>query len=60
MADGRPRVVVTGMGVVAPLGIGLDEFWANAIAGRSGVGRMTQADPSNYPCQVAGEVNDFD
>ena len=57
---GRPRVVVTGMGVVAPLGIGLDEFWANAIAGRSGVGRMTQADPTNYPCQVAGEVNDFD
>ncbi|PKN79468.1 MAG: beta-ketoacyl-[acyl-carrier-protein] synthase II [Chloroflexi bacterium HGW-Chloroflexi-9] len=60
MADGRPRVVVTGMGVVAPLGIGLDEFWANAIAGRSGVGRMTQADPTNYPCQVAGEVTDFD
>ncbi|MDA1240979.1 MAG: beta-ketoacyl-ACP synthase II [Chloroflexi bacterium] len=60
MADGRPRVVVTGMGVLAPLGIGLDEFWANASAGRSGIGPMTLADPSAYPCQVAGEVNDFD
>ncbi len=60
MTDGRPRVVVTGMGVVAPLGIGLDQFWTNAIEGRSGVGRMTQTDPSAYPCQVAGEVNDFD
>ncbi len=60
MADGRPRVVVTGMGVIAPLGIGLDDFWANATAGRSGVGRMTLADPSAYPCQVAGECLDFD
>ena len=60
MADGRPRVVVTGMGVIAPLGIGLDEFWTNAAAGKSGVGRMTLADPSAYPCQVAGECLDFD
>ncbi len=60
MSDGRPRVVVTGLGVVAPLGTGLDEFWANASAGRSGVGRMTLVDPSAYPCQVAGEVKDFD
>lgn len=60
MTDGRPRVVVTGMGVVAPLGIGLDEFWRNAADGKSGVGRMTLADPSDYPCQVAGECLDFD
>src|SRR5690606_25188443 len=60
MADGRPRVVVTGMGVIAPLGIGLDEFWKNAAEGRSGVGRMTLADPTDYPCQVAGECLDFD
>ncbi len=60
MPDGRTRVVVTGLGVVAPLGIGLDAFWTAAAEGRSGVGRMTQADPSAYPCQVAGECNDFD
>ncbi len=60
MADGRPRVVVTGLGVVAPLGIGLDEFWTNAAAGKSGVARMTLADPGAYPCQVAGECLDFD
>ena len=60
MADGRPRIVVTGMGVIAPLGIGLDEFWTNAAEGKSGVGRMTLADPSEYPCQVAGECLDFD
>jgi len=60
MADGRPRVVVTGLGVVAPLGIGLDEFWTNAADGKSGVARMTLADPSAYPCQVAGECLDFD
>jgi 3-oxoacyl-[acyl-carrier-protein] synthase II len=60
MAAGRPRVVVTGLGVISPLGIGLDAFWSAAIEGRSGVGRMTLADPSAYPCQVAGECLDFD
>ncbi|MQC19434.1 MAG: beta-ketoacyl-[acyl-carrier-protein] synthase II [Chloroflexi bacterium] len=60
MTDGRSRVVVTGLGVVAPLGIGIDAFWSSAVEGRSGVGRMTQADPSAYPCQVAGECSDFD
>ncbi len=60
MADGRPRVVVTGMGVISPLGIGVETFWANATAGRSGVALMTQADTAEFPCKVAGEVNDFD
>ncbi len=60
MADGRPRVVVTGIGVVSPLGIGVDEFWANATAGKSGVRPMQQADTTNYPCKVAGEAMDFD
>ena len=58
--SGRRRVVVTGMGVIAPLGVGLQLFWENAVAGRSGIRRMTLADPANYPCQVAGEVPDFD
>jgi len=56
----RRRVVVTGMGVVSPLGNTLDEFWARAIAAESGVTRMTLADPAKYPCQVAGEVKDWD
>jgi 3-oxoacyl-[acyl-carrier-protein] synthase II len=58
--DGRRRVVVTGMGVISPIGIGIDEFWSSALAGKSGIRRMTQADPTGYPCHVAGEVQDFD
>lgn len=48
------------MGVVSPLGKGLTEFWAGLTAGRSGIRRITLCDPSPYPCQVAGEVPDFD
>ena len=56
----RRRVVITGMGAITPLGVGLEQFWENAVAGQSGIRRMTLADPANYPCQVAGEVPDFD
>ena len=59
-ADGRPRVVVTGLGVVSPIGIGLETFWAAATAGQSGAAVMTHADTGPYPCKVAGECNDFD
>ncbi|RLT42137.1 MAG: beta-ketoacyl-[acyl-carrier-protein] synthase II [Chloroflexi bacterium] len=48
------------MGAITPLGVGLDRFWENAVAGRSGIRRMTLLDPASYPCQVAGEVPDFD
>src|SRR3989304_6101073 len=48
------------MGAVTPLGVGVEAFWKHAVAGHSGIRRMTQADPSAYPCQVAGEVPDFD
>src|SRR3989304_2229504 len=58
--NGRRRVVVTGMGAVTPLGVGVETFWAQAVAGRSGIRRMTLADPSHYPCQIAGEVPEFD
>ena len=54
------RVVVTGMGVVSPLGVGIDTFWDGLINGRSGVRRITRFDPSPYPSQIAGEVPDFD
>lgn len=54
----RP-VVITGLGVVSPIGIGVDAFWESLVAGRSGVGRVTAFDPSPFPCQVAAAVADF-
>jgi 3-oxoacyl-[acyl-carrier-protein] synthase II len=54
------RVVVTGLGVVSPLGVGVSAFWKALIAGQSGVRRITRFDPSPFPCQIAGEVPDFD
>ena len=54
------RVVITGMGVVSVLGMGLPTFWAGLVAGRSGIRRITQFDASHLPCQIAGEVPDFD
>ena len=58
--NGRKRVVVTGMGVVSPLGLSVDEFWGNLVAGKSGIGRITQADASSFPSDLAGEASDFD
>ena len=56
----KRRVVITGMGVVAPNGIGVDNFWDSLVHGRSGVRKITHFDVSSYPCQVAAEVPDFD
>lgn len=56
----KRRVVVTGLGVVSPVGIGVDTAWANIVAGRSGIARITRFDPSTFASQVAGEVKDFD
>jgi 3-oxoacyl-[acyl-carrier-protein] synthase II len=53
------RVVITGLGVVSPLGIGVEPFWEGLVTGRSGIGRITHFDPSAYPCQIAGEVPNF-
>ncbi|PMP78889.1 MAG: beta-ketoacyl-[acyl-carrier-protein] synthase II, partial [Chloroflexus aggregans] len=53
------RVVVTGIGVVSPFGVGLEPFWSGLTAGRSAIGRITFFDPSSYPCQIAGQANDF-
>jgi len=58
-AAGR-RVVVTGMGVVTPLGHDLQTFWANITSGRSGVSRITTFDPSEFTTQIAAEIRDFD
>jgi len=56
----RLRVVVTGMGALSPLGNAVEEMWTRAIAGESGIRRLTLVDPLNYPCQVGGEVRDWD
>ena len=53
------RVVITGLGIVSPIGIGKVAFWENLIAGQSGVDYITAFDPSPFPCQVAAEVKDF-
>lgn len=54
------RVVVTGLGIVSPVGSTLYQAWGNLIAGRSGIGRITQFDTQSFPVQIAGEVKDFD
>ncbi len=54
------RVVITGLGVVTPLGTDLDTFWKRLIAGESGIDRITAFDPTGYDTQVAGEVRNFD
>ncbi|MFO1398649.1 MAG: beta-ketoacyl-ACP synthase II [Burkholderiales bacterium] len=56
----RRRVVVTGLGIISPVGIGLAESWANILAGHSGIARITRFDASHFPSQIAGEVKGFD
>lgn len=55
----RRRVVVTGLGVVAPNGIGKDPFWESLVAGKSAIGPISLFDASTYPCRIAAEVTDF-
>jgi act minimal PKS chain-length factor (CLF/KS beta) len=52
-------VVVTGVGVVAPTGIGIDQHWQAVLAGKSGIGRITRFDPSPYPVKIGGQVPGF-
>ena len=56
----KRRVVITGLGVVSPVGIGVQTSWSNLIAGKSGITRISKFDPSNFASQIAGEVKDFD
>ena len=58
-ARGRPRVVITGMGIMSPLGHTAEESWESLLNGRSGIGPITQFDPSRLPVSIAGEVKDF-
>ena len=54
------RVVVTGVGLVCGCGIGTDEVWRNLLAGKSGIGPITQFDATAFDCRIAGEVRNFD
>ena len=56
----KRRVVVTGVGPVTPIGIGKDTFWNNLVAGKSGIGPITQFDTTDFTVKIAGEVKDFD
>ncbi len=55
----RRRVVVTGLGLISPVGNSVEEGWANLLAGRSGIGTITRFDASGYACRIAGEVKGF-
>ena len=55
----RNRVVITGMGIVAPNGIGIESYWESLLAGRSGIGPITLFDASDFKSRIAGEVKNF-
>jgi 3-oxoacyl-[acyl-carrier-protein] synthase II len=55
----RRRVVVTGVGLVSPLGVGTETNWRGLLEGRSGIGPITRFDPKDYPARIAGEVHGF-
>lgn len=57
--ESRRRVVITGLGILCPVGIGVDESWQNIVAGRSGIGPVTSFDASGYASRIAGEVKGF-
>ena len=56
----RRRVVITGLGIVSPVGNTIEQAWQNIIAGRSGIDRITRFDVSTFPVQIGGEVRNFD
>ena len=55
----KRRVVITGLGIVSPLGIGVKDNWERIVAGKSGIGRISAFDASGFPSQIAGEVKGF-
>jgi 3-oxoacyl-[acyl-carrier-protein] synthase II len=54
------RVVITGIGLVTPLGIGIEDNWTALVNGRSGIGPITQFDASTFATKIAGEVKGFE
>ncbi|MFF9093088.1 ketosynthase chain-length factor [Streptomyces sp. NPDC014802] len=60
MTTSSPAPVITGLGIVAPTGIGVEAHWASVLAGKSGIGRIARFDPESYPVRYAGQVPGFD
>ena len=60
MKTTNSRLVITGMGAVTPIGIGVEEYWSNLVAGKCGVDKITKFDVSELPVKIAAEVKDFD
>ncbi len=56
----KRRVVITGLGIVSPVGNDIHTAWQNIVGGQSGIGRITRFDPTDFNCHIAGEVKDFD
>jgi len=56
----KRRVVITGLGIISPVGNDISTAWDNIVNGRSGIGRISRFDPSAFSCHIAGEVKDFD
>ncbi len=56
----RRKVVITGLGIISPVGNTVEQAWQNILAGRSGINKITRFDASTFPVQIAGEVKDFD
>ncbi|MEM9777021.1 MAG: beta-ketoacyl synthase N-terminal-like domain-containing protein, partial [Chloroflexota bacterium] len=57
---GDPRVVITGMGAITPIGNTAEASWQSLMHGRSGINQVTHFDTSDIPCKIAGEVKNFD
>lgn len=55
----KRRVVITGLGIISPVGIGISENWQNITSGRGGISRITQFDAKGFPSEIAGEVKNF-
>ncbi|HRT25848.1 MAG TPA: beta-ketoacyl synthase N-terminal-like domain-containing protein, partial [Candidatus Saccharicenans sp.] len=56
----KRRVVITGIGLVTPLGVGIEANWEALLAGRSGIRTVTRFDLTDFPVRIAGEVSNFD
>ncbi|GMR20548.1 MAG: beta-ketoacyl-ACP synthase II [Gammaproteobacteria bacterium] len=56
----KRRVVITGLGIFSPVGLGVEENWNSIVAGKSGIGPITRFDATGFPCTIAGEVKGFD
>ena len=59
MSDNKPRVVVTGMGAITPLGVTVEKYWENLLAGNCAIKRITRFDPAAFAVQIAAQVDEF-